>query len=103
MTARPIALSIDEDVELVIRWDDQSETRYRISELRDQCPCATCREKRKTPPDPFPILSDAETKPLRIEKMRPMGSYAYTIAFSDGHDTGIYTFEYLLELSQSDS
>ena len=32
--------------------------------------------------------------------MQPVGSYAYTIQFSDGHDTGIYTFERLLELGQ---
>jgi DUF971 family protein len=32
--------------------------------------------------------------------MHPLGNYAYKIAFSDGHDTGIYTFESLLELGQ---
>ena len=30
--------------------------------------------------------------------MKPVGNYAYCIAFSDGHDTGIYTFEQLREL-----
>jgi DUF971 family protein len=32
--------------------------------------------------------------------MKPVGNYAYTIAFSDGHDTGIYTFELLRELGE---
>jgi DUF971 family protein len=32
--------------------------------------------------------------------MSPVGNYAYAIAFSDGHDTGIYTIEYLRELGQ---
>jgi DUF971 family protein len=31
--------------------------------------------------------------------MRPVGQYAYSIAFTDGHDTGIYTLEYLRELA----
>ncbi len=32
--------------------------------------------------------------------MKPVGNYAYSIEFSDGHDTGIYTFEYLRELGR---
>ena len=32
--------------------------------------------------------------------MKPVGNYAYAIAFSDGHDTGIFTFALLLELGQ---
>ncbi|MBI1901773.1 MAG: DUF971 domain-containing protein, partial [Planctomycetia bacterium] len=37
-------------------------------------------------------------KPLTIEGMTPVGSYAYSIAFSDGHSTGIYTLESLRQL-----
>ena len=61
-------------------------------------PCATCREKRNAPPLPvtqLPVLSTAETQPLRIAAMKPVGNYAYSIDFSDGHDTGIYTLESL--------
>jgi DUF971 family protein len=32
--------------------------------------------------------------------MKPIGNYAYAIQFSDGHDTGIYTFELLRRLGQ---
>lgn len=38
------------------------------------------------------------TEPLRIAAMKPVGNYAYSIDFSDGHDTGIYTLETLREL-----
>ena len=44
------------------------------------------------------ILSPGETRPLEITTMRPVGNYAYNIAFSDGHDTGIYPLEMLREL-----
>ena len=37
---------------------------------------------------------------VRIMGMKPVGNYAYGIEFSDGHDTGIYTFEYLRELGE---
>ena len=48
----------------------------------------------------LPVLSAAEARPLVIEDMKPVGSYAYTIAFSDGHNTGIYTLEHLRELGR---
>ena len=55
---------------------------------------------RRPPPDPFalPLLSKVDLEPLRINGMQPVGNYAYTVSFSDGHDTGIYTFELLREL-----
>ncbi len=46
----------------------------------------------------LPILSPAEARPLSLVDMKPLGNYAYTIAFSDGHDTGIFTFDLLREL-----
>jgi len=48
----------------------------------------------------LPTLTMAEAQPLRIVGMQPLGNYAYNVAFSDGHDTGIYTFELLRELGE---
>lgn len=88
---------------LRIAWSDGQVREYRASELRVGCPCATCREKRAAPP-PSPtqltVLSKAEAAPLRIDSMRPVGSYAYNIAFSDGHHTGLFTMDRLRELGQ---
>ena len=72
---------------MLIAWSDGERRRYRVGELRDACPCATCREKRNAPPpDPLQltILSPQEAQPLQIKGMRPVGNYAYSIAFSDG-------------------
>ncbi len=85
---------------LEIKWDDQTR-HYTVRHLRDHCPCATCNEKRKAPPAPateLPVITTAETQPLRITKMEPMGRYAYSIHFSDGHDTGLFTLKALQEL-----
>lgn len=46
----------------------------------------------------LPVLSAAEARPLELQGMQPVGNYAYAVAFSDGHDTGIYTFELLREI-----
>jgi len=100
MAAYPTKLAIEGDNRLLIDWSDGQRRRYAFRELRDQCPCATCREQRKQPRAMLPVLSEAEMRPLRIEGMKPVGSYAYTIAFSDGHDTGIFTFDLLRELGE---
>ena len=83
-----------------IDWSDGATARYTAKLLRDACPCATCREKRSAPrPAPMlQVLRPEELVPLAVTGMRPVGQYAYAIGFSDGHDTGIYTLEYLREL-----
>jgi DUF971 family protein len=94
-------LKLVDPARLQIAWSDGQVRQYAVRELRDQCPCASCRERRtapEPPPTTLPVLSPAETQPLRITSMQPTGRYAYSIHFSDGHDTGIYTLELLREL-----
>ena len=106
MDIYPTALSLDDEQrELVIQWSDDSQRRYAFKELRDECPCANCREKRRdtSPPDPLQVLTPEQLQPIAIAGMKPVGNYAYSIDFSDGHNTGIYTFEKLLELGRAAS
>ena len=101
MNAQPQKLELIDDDRLRITWSDSQVREYPIAELRERCPCATCREKRDAPPPPptqLPVLSTAEAAPLKITGMRPVGNYAYSIEFSDGHNTGLYTLEHLREL-----
>jgi ATP-binding protein involved in chromosome partitioning len=37
---------------------------------------------------------------VKIKDLRPVGNYAMRIAFDDGHDTGLYTWTYLGQLSR---
>jgi len=103
MTVQPTNLQLMPDHRLRITWSDGETREYGAAELRDACPCATCREKRTQPPPPssaLPVLSAAEARPLKIEGMKPVGNYAYAIHFSDGHDTGIYTLDFLKDLGR---
>lgn len=98
----PTALSRPSATVLRIEWNDGLTADIPVSKLRDQCPCATCNERRNAAGKPkslFPILDPAETLPASIASMKPVGHYAYSIHFSDGHDTGIFTLEMLRELS----
>jgi len=83
-----------------IAWSDGATGSYSPRLLRDACPCATCREQRVQPAAPvlLPVLKPEEVAPLAIDGMKPVGQYAYSIEFSDGHSSGIYTLEYLREL-----
>lgn len=104
MNLRPVNIALDAEQRLLMDWSDGQRRRYTAAELRERCPCATCREKRNQPPQPaalLPVLSAAEARPLTIQGMRPVGNYAYSIDFSDGHDTGIYTLEFLRELGEA--
>ena len=102
MQFQPTALSLLPEGSLQITWSDQQRRVYTVKQLRDACPCATCREKRtaaESEPAPlFAVLKPEEARPLKIEGMKPVGNYAYGIAFSDGHDTGIFTLDLLRQL-----
>ena len=103
MNLTPTKLERTADRGLAITWSDGQCRAYSVRQLRDACPCASCREKRSQPPEPMgmlPVLSLRETQPLAITKMEPVGNYAYSIEFSDGHGTGIYTLELLRQLGQ---
>lgn len=98
---RPEAIRRRDDGAIEIDWSDGAAAAYTPRLLRDACPCATCRERRAAPaePNPLAVLDAAECAPLTISGMQPVGQYAYKVVFSDGHDSGIYTLEYLRELA----
>ena len=100
MNIQPTQLALADEKHLRITWSDGEVRLISIAELRERCPCATCREKRNAPSPPatqLPVLSAAEIAPIRISGMKPVGNYAYSIDFSDGHDSGIFTLEFLRE------
>lgn len=105
MTVYPTKLKLTDPAHLRVDWSDGQVRTYAVKQLRDQCPCATCREQRtqdEPHPDPLQltVISPQEARPLEIVTMKPVGNYAYSIAFSDGHDSGIFSFELLLELGE---
>jgi DUF971 family protein len=102
MTPVPTSLSITPDNRLLIEWSDGARRKYAVRALREACPCATCREKQSAPKDPLalPTIGAGDMTPLKIAGMQPVGNYAYSIAFSDGHNSGIYPLVLLRELGE---
>ena len=99
---RPAVIRREGQDRLHIEWTDGASGVITWDALRAHCPCATCREEREKPPDPFRVLSPTELAagPPRPVGMMPVGYYAYKVTWNDGHDAGIYTLENLRELCE---
>ncbi len=100
---RPVALRKESNDGLAIDWSDGHQSVYTWKHLRDNCPCAGCREEKLKPADPLHILTPTELAPkppLAPVAFMPIGYYAYRIVWNDGHDTGLFTLETLRTLCQ---
>lgn len=84
-----------------ITWADGHSSHFDFPFLRENCPCATCNDERakKESAHPGPQLSSPllpmyKPKP-RAQSASQVGNYAIQISFSDGHSSGIFSYEYL--------
>jgi ATP-binding protein involved in chromosome partitioning len=97
--ATPVEIGPTEDgTQLRIRWKDGTVSEYPPRYLRLCCPCAGCVEEMSGRPLLHPASVPADVYPRAIH---PVGEYALRFDWSDGHDTGIYPFTYLREISPS--
>ena len=104
MTTDPEHIPISKSKGIKIDWKDGHTSEYGLEYLRDKCPCASCTGAHGTPPreptanaapgSPFQMYQ-AKLKMLAVE---PVGNYAIRINWSDGHSTGIYSYDHLREI-----
>lgn len=83
-----------------IAWSDGHLSHYDFDYLRKVCPCALCNDERRKK-EAFAAGSPGtaalplfKPKP-RARSAAPVGNYAVQIAYTDGHSSGIYSFDYL--------
>src|ERR1051325_7342864 len=84
---------------VAIRWSDGHQSQYLARDLRLACRCAACVDEWTHQSLIHPDRIPKETKPTSIEIV---GNYALHFAWSDGHNTGIYTYDYLREVCACD-
>jgi DUF971 family protein len=98
----PTSLEKTDRRSLRIQWSDGEVLEYPFHRLREACPCASCKERKKgesqRPNNPLHVLKPGEDVELEVLQMRPVGNYAYNITFSDGHSSGLFTMELLREI-----
>lgn len=87
------SIDIDRDTAVTVTYGDGHVARFDVTALRSECPCATCRGLRDRGEAAYPRSDTAA--PLRIEKADLHGAWGLSIAWNDGHSTGIYPFESL--------
>ena len=104
----PEHIAISKSKGIKIDWKDAHHSEYGLTYLRDKCPCATCTGAHGTqtrPPEgeaapqlnnPFPLFKPA----LKMLGVEPVGNYAIRINWSDGHNTGIYSYDHLRRICQ---
>ena len=98
----PEHIAISKSKGIKIDWKDGHHSDYGLTYLRDKCPCATCTGAHGTPPrepesnnnNPFQMYKPT----LKMLGVEPVGNYAIRINWSDGHNSGIYTFDHFREI-----
>jgi len=93
----PREIMQESDHALRVTWADGRACLYNAPELRRLCPCAQCVNEftgqRMLAPET--IAED-----LKIGNVEIVGRYALNFRWSDGHETGIYSFRYLREICE---
>lgn len=99
---KPVGVKADRNERLLkITWDDGHISHYPFAGLRAACPCVECKgghANMGAPGDPA-ILVNAPASDVTVEKLDAVGAYALQFMWSDGHYTGIYTWDYLRQLA----
>ncbi|MBA4250825.1 MAG: hypothetical protein C0425_00670 [Chlorobiaceae bacterium] len=95
----PTKINLSKSKSLIINWSDGNNSEISLERLRRFCPCASCvTEKEKMGNSYFPIYNFDQ---LEVKNISVVGSYAITIHWADGHNTGIYDFPFLFNLGLS--
>jgi DUF971 family protein len=87
--------------ELAIQWNDSTESYFNLEVLRRACPCAACGGE----PDVLGNVLRPEVnyteESFQLRSFDLVGGYAIQPRWRDGHNTGIYSFQYLRRLSSN--
>lgn len=83
---------------LIVKWNDGSTSQIKLTNLRRNCPCAVCKVEREEQSKSYiPIYGDVE---LAVTDLQVIGQYALKVVWKDGHDNGIFEFEFLKQISE---
>jgi DUF971 family protein len=88
----PEAIDVLDGARIRILWPGGREVTLPSVRLRDCCPCAGCIDEASGKKILDPATIPADIHPVQI---LPVGSYAIQFHWSDGHSTGLYTWQTL--------
>jgi len=88
------------ETDIGIVWADGRACRYLAPALRRACPCAQCVNEWT---GERVLQPEGVSDDLTITNAQLVGRYALAFKWSDGHETGIYSFRYLRDLCEGNS
>ena len=99
---RSVEVNLTAGSGMEILWKDGHKSHYSFLWLRDACPCALCDEERsktgrkfgQAPQPPAGTLPMYRTPP-RATEAKAVGRYAISFVWNDGHQHGIYSWDFL--------
>ena len=91
----PAALERVDDAHISIKWGDGVTSIMSMSKIRSRCTCAHCVDEITG----VPLIRWRDVVDVRIESMEQVGLYAFSIVFSDGHESGIFPYRLLREIA----
>jgi ATP-binding protein involved in chromosome partitioning len=97
MRTRPIGLRRHDPRTLAVLWEDGHRDHFDVRDLRLNCRCALCIEEMSGRKLLDPKKVRADVSPRGISSI---GNYALGIDWSDGHNSGLYSFDHLRSLGE---
>ncbi len=93
----PVGLRRRDPRTLSILWQDGQSHDHDVRDLRLACPCAVCVDELtgRSKIDPKSVRQDVAPRVISS-----VGSYAISIAWNDGHSTGLYSFDFLRSMAE---
>lgn len=103
MNYKPTKITLDKTQgKLVVAWNDGLVSEYPLAHLREACPCVECRgghEFMGLEHAPKDLLKLTPKRSYDVSRLEPVGNYAIQPTWDDGHDSGMYTWEYLRHIA----
>lgn len=101
-----VAMLLPVDVQLIgdevaVRWSDGVESYFHAERLRAASPSAETQGERDVLGNQYGGAGPKKFPGVRVLGWEQVGNYALRFDFSDGHRTGLYSFDYLRKLSDS--
>ena len=102
MAVRPKHIDLKREESLTLQWEDGLVSVFEVGFLRKMSPSADAKQLREEQQkNPLTVLpSQADVEKLTVENIELVGNYAIRVIFSDGHHTGIYSWQYLRSLDK---
>lgn len=88
---------LPEEKRMRLSWADGHSAELDYDYVRGYCPCASCQGHGA-----FKIEFHAPEQPVDLASIEPVGNYGVSFAWTDGHATGIYRFDFLRSICPCD-